>query len=148
MIPLYDDNPAHRRPLVTVVLIGTCCLVFLWQVSLDPRAQQAAAYSFGFVPAVVLGERSLPVELAVVADAPGDVLAVSALGPGLSARVRAGSVMPGQADAVVPVGDTDADETRGGYRVAGPDQFGGFGRSEHFAFHGCLPPGLLCLRKR
>ncbi len=49
-----------------------------------------------------------PVELAVVADAPGDVLAVSALGPGLSARVRAGSVMPGQADAVVPVGDTDA----------------------------------------
>ena len=66
MIPLYDDNPAHRRPLVTVVLIGTCCLVFLWQVSLDPRAQQAAAYSFGFVPAVVLGERSLPVELAVV----------------------------------------------------------------------------------
>ena len=46
------------------------------------------------------------------------------------------------------IGHTDADETRGSYRVAGPDQFGGFGRSEHFAFHGCLPPGLLCLWKR
>jgi membrane associated rhomboid family serine protease len=66
MFPLYDDNPTTRSPYVTVGLIATCTLVFFWQVSLDPRAAQAAAYAFGFIPAVFFEEAQLPPELAVV----------------------------------------------------------------------------------
>jgi membrane associated rhomboid family serine protease len=66
MIPIHDDNPTRRRPVVTVALIATCILVYLWQATLDPRAAQAAVYSFGFIPAVVLGDRTLPAELAVL----------------------------------------------------------------------------------
>lgn len=66
MIPIRDDNPAHRPPIVTVAFIAVCVVVFLWQVSLDPRAQEAAVYSWGMIPAVLLGEARLPVELARV----------------------------------------------------------------------------------
>ena len=53
MIPLHDDNPTTRTPVVTVALIAICVLVYFWQISLGPRAGQAAVYSFGFIPAVV-----------------------------------------------------------------------------------------------
>ena len=35
MIPLKDDLPSARRPVVTLSLIATCAGVFLWQRSLD-----------------------------------------------------------------------------------------------------------------
>jgi membrane associated rhomboid family serine protease len=69
MIPIRDDNPAHRPPLVTVAFIAVCVAVFLWQLSLDPRAQEAAVYSWGMIPAVLLGEARLPAELARVPPA-------------------------------------------------------------------------------
>ncbi len=69
MIPIRDDNPAHRPPVVTVAFIAICVVVFLWQVSLDPRAQEAAVYSWGMIPAVLLGEARLPAELTRVPPA-------------------------------------------------------------------------------
>jgi len=63
MIPLHDDNPTTRTPVVTIALIAICVLVYLWQVSLGPRAGQIAVYSFGFIPAVVLEGVTLPAEL-------------------------------------------------------------------------------------
>jgi membrane associated rhomboid family serine protease len=63
MIPVHDDNPTTRTPFVTVGLIVTCALVYLWQASLGPRAAQAAVYSFGFIPAVVFEGARLPREL-------------------------------------------------------------------------------------
>ena len=66
MIPIHDDNPTHRWPIVTVSLIVACVLIFFWQVSLGPRAGTAAVYSFGFIPAVLFTDASLPPELAVV----------------------------------------------------------------------------------
>jgi membrane associated rhomboid family serine protease len=66
MIPLYDDNPTTRKPYVTVALIVTCVLVWLWQVSLPGRAAQAAVYSFGFIPAVFFNQADLPSELALI----------------------------------------------------------------------------------
>jgi rhomboid family protein len=63
MIPLHDDNPTTRMPIVTVALIATCVLVYLWQASLGPRAGQAVVYSFGFIPAVVFKGATLPAEL-------------------------------------------------------------------------------------
>jgi rhomboid family protein len=66
MIPLHDDNPTRRQPIVTIALIVTCVLVYLWQSSLGPRQGAAAVYSFGFIPAVVLGDATLPANLAVI----------------------------------------------------------------------------------
>ncbi|HEX2477705.1 MAG TPA: rhomboid family intramembrane serine protease [Geminicoccaceae bacterium] len=66
MIPIHDNNPTHRWPIVTVALIVTCVLVFFWQASLGSRAGAAAVYSFGFIPALLFTDASLPPELAVV----------------------------------------------------------------------------------
>jgi membrane associated rhomboid family serine protease len=63
MIPLHDDNPTTRTPIVTLSLIAICVLVYLWQISLGPRAAEAAVYSFGFIPAVVFEGASLPPKL-------------------------------------------------------------------------------------
>jgi membrane associated rhomboid family serine protease len=63
MIPLHDLNPTTRKPIVTVALIVTCVLVFLWQSSLGPRQEAAVVYSFGFIPAVLFTDASLPAEL-------------------------------------------------------------------------------------
>ena len=66
MIPIHDNNPTHRWPIVTVSLIVICVLVFFWQASLGPQAGTAAVYSFGFIPALLFTDASLPPELAVV----------------------------------------------------------------------------------
>ena len=69
MFPLKDDLPAHRRPIVTVALIASCVLVFLWQIKLDGPAGAHALYSYGFIPAVLFGDAYLPAELAVIPSA-------------------------------------------------------------------------------
>jgi membrane associated rhomboid family serine protease len=66
MIPLRDDNPAHRPAVVTVALIAACVLVFLAQRSGGEQAAAWAIYSFGMIPAVLAGLAQLPPELAVV----------------------------------------------------------------------------------
>lgn len=67
-IPLYDSNPTHRIPFhyVTVAIIILCVLTFLWQASLEPHVAQEAIFAFGAIPAVVLGERTLPPDLAII----------------------------------------------------------------------------------
>jgi len=66
MIPLHDDNPTTLTPVVTIALIAICVLVFLWQLSLPPGAAERAIYSFGLIPAVLLGKAQLPPEVAAV----------------------------------------------------------------------------------
>src|SRR5260221_8540339 len=61
-LPLYDDNPIQRPPLVTYALIGMCIGAFLWQLGQDP---EGVAYQFGMVPAVLFGDCELPPELAL-----------------------------------------------------------------------------------
>ena len=67
MFPLKDDNPADRPAVVTVSVIVICVLVFFWQLSLG-EGQQAAAYVFGVVPAVLFDLQSLPPELALIPE--------------------------------------------------------------------------------
>ena len=62
-LPLYDDNPITRTPVVTYALIGLCAIVFLWQLGQDDRV---VAYSFGMIPSVLFGTAALPAKLAVV----------------------------------------------------------------------------------
>ncbi len=65
MIPLYDDNPTRSFPILTIVLIASCVLVFLWQLSLG-KNMQAAVYSLGMIPAVLFNFANLPQELTTV----------------------------------------------------------------------------------
>ena len=67
MIPLRDDNEPRRKAVVTPALVGTCVLVYLWQMTLGQQGGQAAIYALGVIPAVLMGHESLPKELAVVA---------------------------------------------------------------------------------
>jgi membrane associated rhomboid family serine protease len=66
MIPLHDDNPTRRKPIVTIALIVTCVLVYFWQSSLGPRQEAALVYGLGFIPAVLLEGATLPANLALV----------------------------------------------------------------------------------
>ena len=66
MFPISDDNPRRLTPVVTVALIGACCLVYLFQISLSPQAGQAAVYSFGMIPSRIFGEAQLSPELAII----------------------------------------------------------------------------------
>ncbi len=65
-LPLYDDTPRIRTPVLTWGLIAACTAVFLWQEGLRPRAAAQAVYAFGMVPAVLLGSAELPAGLRAV----------------------------------------------------------------------------------
>ncbi|MFY4727894.1 rhomboid family intramembrane serine protease [Nitrospira sp. BLG_2] len=66
MIPLQDDNPTQRTPIVTVVLIGICIAVFLYQVNLPQAAAELFAFQYGAIPAIVFGHASLSEEAVMV----------------------------------------------------------------------------------
>jgi len=51
-VPIYDDNPIQRSPVVTYALIGMCIGAWLWQVAYDP---ELAAYEYGMIPAALFG---------------------------------------------------------------------------------------------
>ena len=51
MIPLKDDTPRYSVPFVTVLLIVVNTVVFLYQVSLGPRAGNRLVMLYGMVPA-------------------------------------------------------------------------------------------------
>ena len=67
VFPLHDDNPTSTRPYVTVGILITCVLVYVWQhLLLSDTGAQQAAYAFGLVPAVLTGREMLPAEIAVL----------------------------------------------------------------------------------
>ena len=51
-LPLYDDNPTARDPVITYLLIGLCVGAFLWQLGQD---EGAVLYSYGMIPARLFG---------------------------------------------------------------------------------------------
>tara|TARA_Y100000590_G_scaffold470612_1_gene666960 strand:+ start:20354 stop:21154 length:801 start_codon:yes stop_codon:yes gene_type:complete len=57
LFPFSDDNPTNNKPIITYCIIGICCFIFLWQITLPPDLYASAIYNFGFVPASLLGER-------------------------------------------------------------------------------------------
>ena len=56
LLPLYDDNPNQRLPVVTVGLIAINVLVFLYSLSLTHTGQLHLVYAAGFLPARVIGD--------------------------------------------------------------------------------------------
>src|SRR5580658_5084425 len=59
-LPLYDDNPVPRLPVVTAGIIAVCTVVFLWQVGLDAQGGERIALEYGLVPGVLFGYAELP----------------------------------------------------------------------------------------
>lgn len=62
MIPLKDDTSAAARPYATYSLIGACCVVFVWQCTLDESAARHAVVALGAIPAVLLTAARLPAD--------------------------------------------------------------------------------------
>ena len=60
LLPLYDDNPNQRLPVVTVGLIAINVLVFLYSLSLTHTGQLHLVYAAGFLPARVIGDAVPP----------------------------------------------------------------------------------------
>lgn len=50
MIPISDENPTRRTPIITWAILITCIIVFFWQFSSDERQAEAAIRSLGFTP--------------------------------------------------------------------------------------------------
>jgi membrane associated rhomboid family serine protease len=65
-IPLFDDAPMRRPAILIWAIIIACAAVFLWQMSLPPRAQRDAIFGLGVIPAVLFGEVALPHRLQMV----------------------------------------------------------------------------------
>ena len=51
-LPVSDDNPTDREPVVTYLLIGLCIGAFLWQLG---QYERAVLYSYGMIPAELFG---------------------------------------------------------------------------------------------
>jgi len=66
MLPLSDDNPTERTPVVTVAFIVACSLVFLYQSSLRPASGETFVYQYGAIPSIVFGQATLPPEIATI----------------------------------------------------------------------------------
>ena len=65
MIPLRDDNPTYRKPLVTWVILAICIVVFFLQVSSGMLSgDMEMTLRYGFIPAVVNGQAQLPPDVA------------------------------------------------------------------------------------
>ena len=60
MIPLHDDNPTERAPVVTIAWIAACIIVFIYQASLPAGSGDTFVFQYGAIPALVFGEADLP----------------------------------------------------------------------------------------
>lgn len=72
MSPGKDQNPAHFRPIVTIVLIVSCGAVFLWLLwlaSLSGDEVRRAVVTLGSIPAVAFRRDNLPPEIAILPPA-------------------------------------------------------------------------------
>ena len=63
MIPLKDDNPTSRKPIVTYFIISLCVLIFLTQLSSQSYKTGQLFYSYGLIPSVLMGHNQLPMDL-------------------------------------------------------------------------------------
>ena len=63
MIPLKDDNPTSRKPIVTYFIISLCTLIFLLQLSTQSYKTGELFYSYGLIPSVLMNHNELPLDL-------------------------------------------------------------------------------------
>lgn len=67
MIPIRDENPTERFPVVTVFLILLNLIVFFYQGALGPRGQLELIYTWGAIPYYISNEPiDSPVQLTIL----------------------------------------------------------------------------------
>ena len=54
MIPIKDDNPTSKIPIVTIALIVVNCLVFLYEISLGAHGFSEFTFKYGLIPAELI----------------------------------------------------------------------------------------------
>lgn len=61
LFPVFDRNPLRIIPyqFMTIAIIVTCTLVFLWQLSLSPAMVERAVLVYGVIPSVLIGPDQL-----------------------------------------------------------------------------------------
>ena len=67
-IPLFDDNPTGRVPVITWSLMALCVAVFLFQLGLDDESQRRFLFSYGAIPALITGAELRPSAFADLPD--------------------------------------------------------------------------------
>jgi membrane associated rhomboid family serine protease len=67
LLPLRDDQISYRPPTVTTALVAACIVVYLFQMTLGPRQEQALTLGFGLIPSVLLGTKHLSASIPTVA---------------------------------------------------------------------------------
>ena len=66
MLPLRDDNPTERPPIVTTTIIAICVLVFAYQLTLPDKPGEAFVFEYGAIPSVIFGHAALPNDVAAI----------------------------------------------------------------------------------
>lgn len=56
LIPIKDENPTVRPPVVTVSIVVACVVVFLYQLTLPESSQERFIFRFGMIPALLLDD--------------------------------------------------------------------------------------------
>ena len=67
-IPLFDDNPTGRVPVITWSIMALCVAVFLFQLGLDAESERRFLFSYGAIPALITGAVLRPPAFAEVPD--------------------------------------------------------------------------------
>ena len=94
MLPLKDNNPTSRFPIVTVGLIVACVAVFFWQLNF-PTNQRLSEAGFGHVDQSSLEYGAIPYRITHPSTGDCDIGAVGEFAPG---QFQAGVVCPGTKD--------------------------------------------------
>jgi rhomboid family protein len=94
MLPLKDNNPTSRFPIVTVGLIVACALVFIWQLNF-PENQRLSEAGFGHIDQSSLEYGAIPYRITHTSTGKCDIGAVGEVAPG---QFQAGVVCPGTKD--------------------------------------------------
>ncbi len=63
--PLRDDNETLQTPHITWVILLSCVVAFIWQMSLG-REEQLVIFAYGMIPARLFGLSDFPSEIANV----------------------------------------------------------------------------------
>jgi membrane associated rhomboid family serine protease len=94
VLPLKDNNPTSRFPVVTVGLIVACVLVFIWQLNF-PENERLSDAGFGHIDQSSLEYGAIPYRITHPSTGDCDIGAVSEFAPG---QFEAGVVCPGTED--------------------------------------------------
>jgi membrane associated rhomboid family serine protease len=94
VLPLKDNNPTTRFPIVTVGLIVVCVAVFIWQLNF-PENQRLGEAGFGHVDQSSLEYGAIPYRITHTNAGKCDIGAVSEFAPG---QFEAGVICPGTKD--------------------------------------------------